>query len=355
MVFRITEALSTASSPSSASIAPSLSDIFIEVPNFAIAYVVPGLSSIPLDADIESLRLATEQFFDDTFEDLFAIPGLEYTDLELSVLQSFWEYGFPEERFNWVVEFNLGVHFASSSFSPPTGVDILEILTTGSDLVSYISDYVREIPGTPFGSTSEVIIQELSMLSPPSSVPSSLVPSFVPSYIPPSSVPSQGAPSFFPSSSAPSDVAPSFVPSSGAPSQSDLLIELPDFFASYVVPSLMSDPSGTDRSALVGATQEYLDDTFRPLFEDSDVMYTGLELIFNEALYGLGFPQAKFNYVVDFSMVMYFASGDKSPPSGEELLNIIITSDLVSYLLNYVRDVPSFASANEVLIDSLVR
>ena len=224
--------------------------IVIPIRDFYIAYEVPDLASPPSDADAQDLLRVTEEFFDKELREWFeAIGDIVFDEINLSVISRQFEASFPEELFNFLINFEGNVTFSGEGLVPSPDT-LLAIMVQESNFIDYIMDYVRTL--STFLSTKQIFIDAIPGSFEPSSTPS-LAPSRAPTQTPgdgsqaPSATPSV-APSMPPSVS----VAPSGAPTiSHAPSISPAPTSAPTLMGPTRNPSASPStaPSGTPSGA----------------------------------------------------------------------------------------------------------
>ena len=127
-----------------------------------IAYVVPFLVADPTQEELDGLVMVTEQFWDDYFRDLYAGSDTEYYGIEIDVEQTLFGAGIPDERYNYLIDFNTTVLFNIDTVAPTVN----EIFTTmaNANFQSYILDYVRTQPA--FISTNRVEFSATEVILP---------------------------------------------------------------------------------------------------------------------------------------------------------------------------------------------
>lgn len=126
-----------------------------------------------------------------------------------------------------------------------------------------------------------------------------------------------------------------------------------DHFIAYAVPQLRLEPNATETAQLLEVTKQFWQSYFETYYADKDVLFEGLELSIDEKLYNAGTPEPQFNYYLDFDAVLLYDSNSASPPNATETFAIMTQADFADYILNYVRNIPAFASTNEISFQAI--
>jgi hypothetical protein len=239
------------------SVAPSaaptlISDLQVTIGEFFLGYAIPGSTGLPPDDEVEQVRLATEQFFKDYFEELFdtALPVVQFRGIQIFVNST--EF-FPEGdeigiTYSAVIEF--------SGNSDPLSREEILFLMGGADFVDYVINYLRPLAGTVFEGTTAVHFCG-AIVSIPAKEP----------------------------------------------------------YLAYVIPLLVEKPTDLQLLALSNNTKTFFDNYFRSLYSvpGAKCDYYGLHMSIDFTLFKAGIPDDQYSLLVAFDTVLDFEARSKFP------------------------------------------
>ena len=134
----------------------------------------------------------------------------------------------------------------------------------------------------------------------------------------------------------------------GAPTEPFIRIRVTDYYIAYVIPLLTEPPTPEEAAELLAVTRDFWFEYFVDFYADSEIQFRDLVLTIDEEKFGMGIPEERYNYFLDFDTVVLYAEDSPEPPGARETFSIMSRADFVSYILDYVRSLPTFISCNEV-------
>ena len=116
----------------------------ISIPiDFTLCYVIPGLTNVPSQEQVDELLNGTSQFYTDYFEELYDAEGYDFEDLELMITEI---ELLPGGDISFCVDYEGSLTFDGRSTEVPTSEEVFEDLS-GADLDEYLEEVVRQKDG----------------------------------------------------------------------------------------------------------------------------------------------------------------------------------------------------------------
>eukprot|EP00934_Nitzschia_sp_Nitz4_P009305 Nitzschia sp. Nitz4//scaffold95_size97785//22908//23327//NITZ4_004657-RA/size97785-processed-gene-0.4-mRNA-1//1//CDS//3329560442//9295//frame0 len=129
-------------------------------PDIFLCLKVSGISTSPSNMDFQKLAGATLDYYSDFLQ---ARHNDNLHKINLSVRNTKFEAGIPEKDYNVYVEWDISVGFNDAS-KAPSKKDLCESMVSEIDLFSFLKDYIRELPGTPFENSVGLYTEQLNSL-----------------------------------------------------------------------------------------------------------------------------------------------------------------------------------------------
>lgn len=125
-------------------------------------------------------------------------------------------------------------------------------------------------------------------------------------------------------------------------------VTVTDYYISYVIPGLTEEPSQEDIDILLDATRQFFVTIFEDYYVDSDVQFLDLKYELKEWLYNASIPEERFNLYMHYDTVVLYELDSPRPASPLESFSIMSNTDFAPYIIEYVRTIPGFITAEEI-------
>lgn len=137
------------------SIPTSEIEVNVFVPEYFIAMVSIDPKRSPTQAEFQQMMDITTKYYTQYFVDYYKNNSdKEFLRIENTLLNTAFNFGFPEPRHNIIMVYNSKVVFKDGSVQPGN-LEIFEVMRLSIAAI-YITDWVRTAVGTPFETVNEV-------------------------------------------------------------------------------------------------------------------------------------------------------------------------------------------------------
>jgi hypothetical protein len=248
-----TQALSPPTAATGESSVPIVNTIYI-------AFAAPEATREPTQEEYALMTDLTSEYLDSYITGYYKNDAdSSFIRTELTLKDTLYNAGIPDERFNVYMEFFAKLVFSSESALPTS--DEAFALVRDSISPDYILDYVRSAVGTPFESTNEVVLRQDGDGAVPTPAPMESMTTEPTSEEPPTSV---------------------------SPGESSASI-VGDIYIAFVAPEATREPTQEEYALMTDLTSEYFDSYFTGYYKnDADSSFIRTELTLKDTLYNAG-------------------------------------------------------------------